>query len=130
MPTYLTSTGVGETGVAAGNVVTISNPPDGMTTTSSTVTVTGMATPGSTVTVNGIPVDVDSSGNFSVEIALESGSNIITIIATDPNGASETVTRTVTYNAGAVELPSWLLSVVAAGGGLLAIIVLMSSRKR
>lgn len=127
MPTYLASTGVGETGVAVNVVVTISYPPDGLTTTSSTITVTGVATPGSTVTVNGVPVIVDASGNFSIEVALTSGSNIITIIATDLGGNSETVTRNVTYNAG--EIPPWLLPVVGGVGGLAVIALLLTQRK-
>jgi hypothetical protein len=40
----------------------------------------------------------DEKGNFSEEVELVGGSNILTIVATDPNGKQEQVQRTVVYS--------------------------------
>lgn len=48
-----------------------------------------------TATVNGTAVTVDASGNFSKTLTLTTGSNTITVIATDAAGKTSTVTRTV-----------------------------------
>lgn len=48
-----------------------------------------------TVTINGTAVTVDAGGNFSKSVSLSSGSNTITVIATDAAGKTTTVTRTV-----------------------------------
>ena len=52
-----------------------------------TITVTGkVGEANATVRVNGVSATVDPSGNFSVEITLQEGSNAITVSATDAAG--------------------------------------------
>lgn len=46
-------------------------------------------------------VTVNSDGSFSKEITLVSGSNTITVVATDKAGKTTTVTRKVTLDTGA-----------------------------
>ena len=50
------------------------------------------------LTVNGTTVTVSSNGSFSKEITLTSGSNTVTVVATDKAGNKTTVTKTVTYD--------------------------------
>lgn len=75
----------------------VTEPADGFTTTSPTVTVRGNAVPGQTVTVNGQPVTLDANGYFSAVADLTIGANTITVVgpAKDFNG-TVTITRTVT----------------------------------
>ena len=131
MPTYLGSSVV-EVTTEYDNVVTISSPQNGMTTTSDTITVTGIAIPGSTVTINGQPVTVDAQGNFSVLVILMSGNNDIIVVATDLNGNTQTVTNTVTYSTGIItsDISSWLPIAGVAGAGLLALLLLSMGRRK
>ena len=85
--------------------LTITSPADGLITNEESLTVSGTtndvtSTP-VTVTVNGTPVTVQSNGSFTTTITLRSGSNTITVIATDAAGLKTTITRTVTLDTGA-----------------------------
>ena len=50
------------------------------------------------VTVNGKQVSIHRHGQFSTLVSLQEGKNTITIIATDANNNSTTVTRVVTWD--------------------------------
>ncbi|MBI3551511.1 MAG: LysM peptidoglycan-binding domain-containing protein [Elusimicrobia bacterium] len=50
------------------------------------------------VSVNGKPGRQDENGNFSVEIKLNDGPNIISISVRDSSGNTETITRKVTFH--------------------------------
>lgn len=85
--------------------LTITSPADGLITNEESLTVSGTtndvtSTP-VTVTVNGTPVTVQSNGSFTTTITLRSGSNTITVVATDAAGLKTTITRTVTLDTGA-----------------------------
>ncbi len=49
-------------------------------------TVSGKTSPGATLLVNGVLVRADPQGAFSLDVALEEGSNRVVISATDPSG--------------------------------------------
>ncbi|VVB96365.1 Bacterial Ig-like domain (group 2) [uncultured archaeon] len=80
----------------------VNQPTNGQVFTTSSITVSGTAFDSSgiySITVNGNAVSVDSTGSFSTTMLLASGSNTITIAATDdsPNANTAAVTRMVTY---------------------------------
>lgn len=90
--------------------LSVTSPAEGSVTNKSAVTVSGVTndTTSSPVTVtvklnNGSAekVTVNSDGSFSKILTLASGTNTITIVATDAAGKSTTVTRTVTLDTGA-----------------------------
>lgn len=85
--------------------LTITSPANGLITNKESLTVSGTtndvtSTP-VTVTVNGTPVTVQSNGSFTTTVTLKSGSNTITVVATDAAGLKTTITRTVTLDTGA-----------------------------
>ncbi|MBT0664625.1 chitobiase/beta-hexosaminidase C-terminal domain-containing protein [Geobacter pelophilus] len=65
-------------------------------TVSGTVTDAGGGT--STLTINGVGSNVGAGGAFSSQVALTSGANTITVVATDPIGNTTTIVRTVTLD--------------------------------
>lgn len=85
--------------------LTITSPADGLITNEESLIVSGTTNDATstpvTVTVNGTPVTVQSNGSFTTTITLRSGSNTITVIATDAAGLKTTITRTVTLDTGA-----------------------------
>ncbi len=85
--------------------LTLTNPVDGLITNKAALVVSGktddVTSKPVTVTVNGESVTVNSNGSFSKEITLVSGSNTITVVATDKAGKTTTVTRKVTLDTGA-----------------------------
>lgn len=85
--------------------LTLTNPVDGLITNKAALFVSGktddVTSKPVTVTVNGASVTVNSDGSFSKEITLVSGSNTITVVATDKAGKTTTVTRKVTLDTGA-----------------------------
>lgn len=85
--------------------LTITSPADGLITNEESLTVSGTTNDVTStpviVTVNGTPVTVQSNGSFTTTITLRSGSNTITVVATDAAGLKTTITRTVTLDAGA-----------------------------
>ncbi len=68
---------------------------DGSTVTAELLDVTGIASNLSAVNVNGLPVAI-SNGIFGTAVLLHSGSNEITVTATDHTGRSWSEVRTVT----------------------------------
>jgi RHS repeat-associated protein len=79
----------------------VSTPADGTTVPDDNITVSGTATDQSVVhvTVNGASALLSGAGAFSTSVALATGSNAITVVATDSAGNSSTVTRSVTKQA-------------------------------
>lgn len=81
-------------------------------------TITGVTEPNSRVTVDGLRenpvITADGQGRFTVTVKLVPGSNVITLVASDPltQRDSAKVTRTIVVDAGPVATP---------GGGVLAI---------
>lgn len=85
--------------------LSVTNPADGLVTNEETLTVTGttndVTSKPVTVTVNGQSTTVNADGSFSKTITLTSGSNVITVVATDKAGKKTTITRNVTLDTGA-----------------------------
>jgi len=81
-------------------------------------TITGITEPNSRVTVDGLRenpvITADAQGHFSVTVKLVPGSNVITLVASDPltQRDSAKVTRTIVVDAGPASTPR---------GGVLAI---------
>ncbi|MBI4297777.1 MAG: Ig-like domain-containing protein [Chloroflexi bacterium] len=72
-------------------------PADGSVVEASSITIRGQTLHGVVVSVNGELVDVDSNGNFSWQVALDEGSNIIDIIASDEAGNEVTAQLVVSF---------------------------------
>ena len=96
---YLTHT-QGET------TLTVTSPADESPTTGSTETVAGTSAPGNTLDISVVGTDaggitttststVPSSGTFSVPVTVGSGTSVIIVAATSPNGATAQTIRTV-----------------------------------
>lgn len=85
-------------------------PAEGFVTNSAKLTVSGttddVTSKPITVTVNGERATVGGNGEWSKEITLTPGKNVITVIATDKAGKSTTVTRNVTLDTGAPTIRS------------------------
>ena len=81
--------------------LTVVSPADGTTVPDAQLTVSGTATDQSAVrvTVNGGAVALASGGAFSASVALVTGSNAITVVATDSAGNVTTIVRNVTRRA-------------------------------
>jgi len=77
--------------------LTIVEPANGSLVDVNNVTIRGKTLADAVVSINGEPVDVDSSGDFSVTVALEEGSNVFDIIATDEAGDEETTQLVVSF---------------------------------
>ena len=76
----------------------ITSPADGTTTRSPTITIAGTASDTSgiaSVTVNGEPAN--GTGNWSANVTLSEGENLITVIASDGEGLNTTAAVTVCY---------------------------------
>lgn len=66
--------------------LTLTDPSDGLVTSTSDITVSGKTTPNADVAVNDQELKADSKGNFSVKLTLDEGENTITIVANDEQG--------------------------------------------
>jgi hypothetical protein len=90
--------------VPASLTVGIDAPADNATVTGPDVTVSGTVinTSGAEtgITVNGIPAAISGSRFIVNHVPLQTGSNTLTITATDANGLTTTTTRSVTAQAG------------------------------
>ncbi len=86
--------------------LTVTAPADQTPTTGSTETVTGTSVPGNTLDISVIGTDaggttttntsvVPLSGQFSVDVAVGTGTSVIVVAATSPSGGTAQVTRTV-----------------------------------
>lgn len=94
--------------------LSVSAPAEGLVTNAQELTVTGTTNDATskpvTVTVNGEAVAVNGDGTFSKAITLASGTNTVTVIATDKAGKTTTVTRTVVLDTGAPVIHSVTLT--------------------
>lgn len=81
--------------------LTITSPADEALLTVPKVTLTGSASPASIITViyedGQVVTTADASGNFSLDVPLVGGYNIIKVTAFDKSGSSSEQTLTVTY---------------------------------
>lgn len=64
----------------------VSFPINGATFTSPTISVKGTTLPYAEIFINDVEAKADSSGNFSVNLTLEEGENLIYILANDSSG--------------------------------------------
>ena len=86
-----------------GPTLSVSTLADGSVTSDATLNVSGVATDINSglqsITVNGQPISFDSSnGSFSTSITLDSGANLLTVVATNTLGLQTSKTRTITYD--------------------------------
>jgi hypothetical protein len=95
-----------DTNTQAGKIAVFS-PEDNSIVATDTIQFSGTTTPNSSmvVFVNDEPyvTSSDATGNFAVELELEAGSNVITTIATDPNGIQEQEKRVVVFSTANLE---------------------------
>lgn len=79
--------------------ITVSSHSDGMSVTESQITIVGSVTdPSATVTINGVAALVVADGNvsnFSLDVTLLDGENVITIVATGSGGLNYTAILTI-----------------------------------
>jgi hypothetical protein len=80
--------------------LTISSPTNGTIVKKSTLTVSGTTVPRAEVAVNETEVVADTKGNFSANITLDEGDNLIVITANDASGNLAETELTVTYDTG------------------------------
>lgn len=73
----------------------IFSPQDNIEISEPYVLITGTTQKGASVTVNNEPIDVDESGNFSAEIDLTPGVNVLKITTTHKFGRQRTVERNI-----------------------------------
>ena len=89
------------TNQVTGNLLTITSPADEALVNTPKITLTGTAVPSSIITViyedGQVVTTADASGNFSLDVPLVGGYNIIKVTAFDKSGASSEQTLTVTY---------------------------------
>jgi hypothetical protein len=78
--------GSSETKYQESLALTITSPTDGTTVSSANFNVIGKTTPGSEVFVNDKETKADTGGNFSVNITVDEGENVIVVAANDPEG--------------------------------------------
>lgn len=92
----------------------ITSPSDNLVTNKTSVMVIGTTNDATsspvTLTINGNSVTVQSDGSFSHSVALNAGTNTITIVATDAAGKTTTVQRTVLYDESAPVINSVTVS--------------------
>jgi hypothetical protein len=77
----------------------VREPQDEMAVYTSRITVSGTTRADAVVSINGAITDVDSQGNFSSEVNLEAGPNVIEIVASDFYGDEKSDVRAVVYAA-------------------------------
>jgi uncharacterized repeat protein (TIGR02543 family) len=88
-------------------VLTVSTLPDGSYTNNSVLNISGLATDNCGVkdlTINGVSVPINPDGTFSHAQLLQTGPNLITVVATDIVGNPSTDRRTITLDQTAPEL--------------------------
>lgn len=86
---------------AAANLnLVISSPQDGATVAAPVIQVAGKTAPLAEMTVNDKDIKADQNGNFSVNIDLDEGENIISVVANDTDGnyVEKDVTITLATN--------------------------------
>lgn len=83
------------------SLLTLDSPQDDTLASESSILVRGKTKPGSTVVIStnldDYVLTVPQNGNFSQEVNLEEGENILTVTAYGPDQKEETVEKTVVY---------------------------------
>ena len=97
-------------------------------------TIIGQAEPGSRVLVNGLLALVDTDGYFTFDLELKEGSNKVQVVAIDPAGNTEQLTRSITYQPAAADLPEWMVwtlavLVVSAAACVITVILARGGRR-
>jgi hypothetical protein len=72
--------------------LTIVEPMDNATVATHAISVQGKTEPGAVVSVNNQITVADEQGNFSIDLSLDSGINVISITASDSSGGQATTT--------------------------------------
>jgi hypothetical protein len=86
-------------GLFVGPTITLTSPPEGMSTSSPLILLSGQSLRTKELTVNGGKVFIDTSGYFTEHLVLSPGYNIMTIVATDARGKQHTLLRHLLYEA-------------------------------
>lgn len=73
-------------GFVQGPRIVLMAPPDGFSTTTPAIQIAGHVIHASTLTINDAPLSLDLQGNFSTQLLLARGYNIITVEAKDRYG--------------------------------------------
>jgi hypothetical protein len=73
-------------------LLTVIEPMDNATVATRVISVEGITEPGAVVSVNDEIAIADEDGNFSVDIGLDAGINVINIAVSDSSGAQSTTT--------------------------------------
>ena len=79
----------------------INEPMDNASVTSQTITVQGTTVPGAVVSVNDEITIADEQGNFSVDLGLDTGINVISVTASDDSGGQTAATIVANLEEGA-----------------------------
>jgi hypothetical protein len=77
--------------------VTLDEPRDGETTNTSPLLVKGVTTPNAVVSVNDVVGVANGEGRFDLMVPLQTGPNVLEVIASQPNGQQAFVIVTVMY---------------------------------
>ena len=80
--------------------IQIIEPEDNAVSSESTITVKGRTSPEAVVSIGDYVLIADAEGNFSANIALEEGPNVLDIIASDNNGNEAEINLVVSYIVG------------------------------
>lgn len=83
------------TSIAKSPVLTVISPPADETTTVPVVLIAGKTEKGATVSINGEFAPVDENGNFSTQLKLKDGQNIVEIIAAKRLSPKTKITRVI-----------------------------------
>lgn len=75
----------------------VTTPQDGAVVNTPQIQVSGTASPGAVVSVNDIILIVGVDGTFATTVSLDSGPNLIEVVASNDSGDQKTVDLTVTY---------------------------------
>jgi hypothetical protein len=82
-------------------LLTIIEPMDNATVAASIISIRGKTEPGAIVSVNSEITVADEQGNFSVDLGLDAGLNLINITASDSSGGQSTTTIVTNSEEGA-----------------------------
>ncbi len=99
-PTATSAPTIVPTSVQNNLPLSISTPADGVTVTSSTITVKGKTGAKAEVAVNDAETTADANGNFSVQVTLDEGENFLYIVVNDADGNVTEKELTIIYDSG------------------------------
>ena len=85
--------------IVEGPQITLSLPANGITSTSSLITIRGVARHAKEITLQGRPIFIDLEGRFAEQLLLSHGYNIIELTAKDAQGKEIRKTLELVYDA-------------------------------